>query len=270
MSATRKFEVPGLSLARELFRKGTDCLGPEEVEFAFGASFAPAPEDIPPIPLSEAMLKHLRKLGVYLELHGPTAMVELYDALGNKLDEGKLLYDNSWYQNEAFYTKEKSLRWHWRATLKGLVPDSTSKKYLSQTRVLAEYLKDNVFAGQSLPKALAEAVTELNDCEASLSKLVEEDWQKGAEQLADLAINQRCRQTPAQTLWSIALYKRVNGEYVLPNVWAWTNQRSSNGNLVLVGEAGADGVIVAPGAPWGSGDGLGAQFSCSVEDYLVS
>jgi hypothetical protein len=29
-------------------------------------------------------------------------------------------------------------------------------------------------------------------------------------------------------------------------------------------------VIVAPGAPWGSGDGLGAQFSCSVEDYLVS
>jgi len=264
-----QFKVPGLALANNLFRRGTDCLGPKEVTCAFGVSLAPAPGDIPPISLSETMLKHLRMLGMCLELHGPTTMVELSDVLGNKLDEGKLLYDTSWYQKERFYMTEKSPNWHWRVTLKGLVPDSTGKKYLPQTRVLAEYLRDKVFAGQPLPEKPRIALEELDDRECELSELVERDWKDGAEQAANLALNQLCRQTPAQTLWSIALYRRMNGEYLLPSVWAWTNQRSSDGSLVHVGYAGPGGVHVGDYGPRDSGGHLGVRFSCSFEDLTT-
>ncbi len=267
--STQGVEVPGLALARNLFQRGTDCLGPEEIMHAFGVSLAPAPEDIPPIPLSETMLTHLRMLGMCLELHGPSTMRQLYDVLGNELDQGKLLCNTNWYKNEPFYTTEKSPNWHWRVTLKGLVPDSTSKKYLPQTRVLADYLKVEVFTGQPLPKALVEAVTELNDRETELAKLMDENWRKVAEELAGLQLNQLCRGTAAQSLWGIALHKKVNGEYLLPGVWDWTKSRSSFGHLVNVGYADGDGVHVADDIPRSSYSHLGVRFSFSAEDLAT-
>jgi len=254
-----------LEKVQAMYRRGTDCFGPQELR-QIGIEVA----DVPPIPLSEKMLAHLRTLGVSLEWHdGQETMQSLHDRLGNKLGEGKLLYNTDWYGGDPFYTEEKSAVAHWRVVTKGLVPDSIGKKYLPQTRVLAEYLKNRVFAGQSLPEKFRLAIEELNDREKELTELVGVDWNKGGEQVVKLAVNQLCRGTAGQSLYGIALHKAVNDEYLFPGLWDWTNSRSSDGYLVDVGRSDEDGVYVARYDPVLSYDHLGVRFSCSAEDLAT-
>lgn len=249
-----------LAKARELFRRETGCFGPQEV-----AKLGWEPDKIPLIPLSETMLLHLKTLGVSLELHGPITMKELHDGLGNKLGDGKLLYKVD-YAEEPFYTEEKAPDWHWRVTTRNLIPDSTGKKYVPQTRVLAEYLQNQVFAGQTLPLKFQQVLEELNDRERELEELVESDWQAGAEQAANLAINQSCRQMAVQALWDVALHEEENYEYLLPDALEWSKSRSSDGALVDVGYADSGGVRVGYDRSSCADPNRGARFSCRAED----
>ena len=43
---------------------------------------------------------------------------EIVDECNNKLGNGKLLYDPSWYKNEDFYTKEKPRKGTWKISTK--------------------------------------------------------------------------------------------------------------------------------------------------------
>jgi hypothetical protein len=56
--------------------------------------------------------------------------------------------------------------------------------------------------------------------------------------------------------------KEKNDEYILPN-YTWTNRRHSNGELVRVGSADADGASVNGYRPGNSYDLLGVSFSRS-------
>ncbi|MCX6713701.1 MAG: hypothetical protein NTV48_01180 [Candidatus Vogelbacteria bacterium] len=253
-----------LEKAQGMYWRRTDCFGPQELR-QIGIEVV----EVPPVPLSEKMLAHLRTLGVSLEWHEPETAQGLHDRLGNKLGEGKLLYKVDWYGGDPIYTEEKSAVAHWRVVTKNIVPDSTSHKYLPQTRVLAEYLKGKVFAGQSLPEKFRRAIEEINDREKELSELVERDWNRGGEQVVKLAVNQLCRGTAEQSLYGIALHGQVNKEYLLTGLWDWTKSRSSDGYLVDVGHADEHGVGVDGDDPGDSGSDLGVRFSCSAEDLAT-
>ena len=228
------------NFAHQLFTRGTDLLGPEEVIRTFGAS--PSINQVPPIPFTEEELDRAKALGQCLELHEPISMLEMNRVLGNKLGDGALLYNTGRYEKEPFYATNKSATWHWRLTTKTVIPDSTGVDYLNQSLVLARYLKTQVYAGQDLPELYAQAIAELEARKQKLAKLMNKDWQKAALELSNLAINQRCRETPSQVLQSIAMCQAVNGDYLLSNTWTWTNTRTADGRLVLVGDAAPHGV----------------------------
>ena len=65
-------------------------------------------------------------------------------------------------------------------------------------------------------------------------------WQKYAQELGDLKINQLTRQTPSEVLYDLLMYFNVNGR-LLENKYTWTNRRASDGDLVSVGGFVADG-----------------------------
>ena len=263
-----KTEQTSIEQAQDLFRRGTDCFGPEEVRVVINEY--PTQDRCPSVPVSETMLKHLKTLGGSLLLDNPNSMSILYNKLGNKLGDGKLLYDIGWYRENPFFLTKAPDHWDWRITMKDIVPGTTGngENYLVQTQLLAEYVKAQVFAGKPLPQKFKLAIEELKDHERALAELMGEDWQKAVEQLAGLILNQTCRETAGQVLWSIALYKVVNEEYLLPNVWTWTKSRSSDGYLVSVGNAGRDGVRVVWFDPRYSRSNLGVRFSCCVEDLV--
>lgn len=249
------------NFARQLFVRGTDFLGPEEILKTFGSSLAIPEDQVPPIPFTEEELDRAKALGQCLELHEPISMLEMNRVLGNKLGDGALLYNTGRYEKEPFYATDKSSDWHWRLTTKTVIPDSAGENYLGQSLALARYLKTQVYAGQELPGIYAKAIAELKAREQELAKLMDEDCQKAALELANLAINQNCRETPSQVLQSIAMYQVVNGEYLLPNMWTWTNTRTSDGYLVRVVYADPHGVIVVRNdSRYSSGD-LGVRFS---------
>ena len=256
-----------LDFARNLFQRGTECFGPDEIAKVFGASLAPAADEVPRFPFIEEELKRARELGQFLVLCGPISMAEMNKVFDNKLGDGKLLYDTDWYRGEDFYLQEKT-SWHWRLTTREVIPGSTSQNYLQQTKIIATYLTDQVYAGQELPSIYAEAIAELDCREAELKKLMDTDWQKAAEELAGLALNHLCRETPAQVLQSVALSKCINHEYLLSDRWTWTMARSTDGHLVSVGLADSGGVYVDGDRPRLSYDDLGVRFSRSVQSLI--
>ncbi|MBI5076811.1 hypothetical protein HZB94_00300 [Candidatus Falkowbacteria bacterium] len=147
--------------ARELLGR-ENVLGPEEIENAFGFKVSEA--DIPPIPYNPAELEKARELGEQLVLRisqdsdgNPMTMKRINEIMQPRMDvdnEGKLLHNTDWCENEGFYQND-SLRTEWRLIGGSFVPDVTSAKdkegrytkgstnnnYVHQTRLLRGYLK---------------------------------------------------------------------------------------------------------------------------------
>ncbi len=92
---------------------GSDCLGPEAVENAFGIKVNAA--EVPNIPFTIPELEEAKSLGQFMVLRvnrdlggGPLTMQRMADILKGKFEpEGeKVLYDTDWYKAEKFFTEE--------------------------------------------------------------------------------------------------------------------------------------------------------------------
>lgn len=167
-----------------------------------------------------------------------------------KAQKGKVLYDTAWYQNEDFFTKDTP-KLEWKLVSKNLIPESTSKDYLDQTKVLRDYLKQHHLA---TPDELHECA---DDKLQKIRELMKKDWQQAALKLANLKINQNHRRAPVEALYDLLLRFGATGERLLKDKWDWTAVRSSAGNLVHVGHVDAAGADVsrwspglASGEPW--------------------
>ncbi len=258
------------AFAEDLFTKRVetfDCLGSDKVAKAFGLTLDQA--TVPAIPFTEEELKRARKLGQFLILHAPTTMQQLHSRLNNVLGDGKLLYDIDWYKGEQFYTTETT-RLEWRLVGREVISGSTGQNYLSQTQVLADYVREHVYGSMELPAAYQAAIKEFEDRKDELERLADKDWKAGAEAMANLQLNRLFRGTPADTLFDVIAYFKVNGEYLLPNMYHWSASRSSRGNLVGLGFGGAGGVYVRGFDPRNSLDNLGVVFSRGAIPSLVS
>jgi hypothetical protein len=245
--------------ARELL--GEDLIGPEEIEKTWGVR----PEDVPEIPFSREELERAKEMGQMLVLRvektedgkpmSLEAMIDIIQKRWDKEGKGKLLYTENEYKNWKERTGadfgQKSPRTGWGLVSKELLPQSTSKNYAQQTEVMVAYLKDNVFKDMEIPEEYEEAFQEweqIKQTDKNIQELLRNpdnpkyDWQQAAKELAELKITQLTRESIQETIYDLALYYDKNGKRLLPNVYTWSNSRSTDGRLVSLGAFDAGGV----------------------------
>jgi len=245
--------------AKELL--GEDLIGPEEIEKTWGVR----PEEIPEIPFSREELERAKEMGQMLVLRvektedgKPMSLEAMIDIIQKRWDEegkGKLLYTSDEYKNWKERTGadfgQKAPRAGWTLVSKELLPQSTSKNYAQQTELMVAYLKDTVFKDMEIPEEYEEAFQEweqVKQTDKNIQELLRNpdnpkyDWQQAAKELAELKITQLTRQSIQETIYDLALYYDKNGKRLLPNVYTWSNSRSTDGPLVRLGLFDASGV----------------------------
>jgi len=232
---------------------GESFYGVEEIKNTFRFEFPQ--EKVPAIPYSPEVLEKAKENGEMLVLRvesdgegSPMTMERMNGLMQAILEEEseeeqeKLLYDTDWYQEEDFF-KNASLRTEWKLVGKNFVPDSTSKNYIEQTKVLRDYL----MGLDSVSKEEQEECTD--ELLEGLQKMLDEDydknWKEVARKLSELLINKNHRRIPAEILYDWVLQFRSRKERgILESNYDWSNTLSSSGKLVSLGNADRDGVIV--------------------------
>ena len=267
----RKEAGPNISLEKAAEIMGTDFFGPAAVEKAFDIKL-PARE-VPKIPFTREDLERAKELGQMLVLRVSKApdgevlsMVKLNELVKNKLKKtkkGKALNEEAgWKKDEQFYTRE-SPETRWALVSKDIIPNSTSKNYLEQTELLADYLKDQIFRGMSLPSEYSDAIAEYEAAKGDIGSIIDSDWQEAARRLEGLKLNQLSRQLPVEAFYDVLVRILNTGERSLESTYTWTRRRYSGGKLVYVGGAVSGGAGVNAVWPGYRNADLGVSFSRS-------
>ncbi len=236
-------------------------------------------EKVPAIPFSKEELERAKELGQFLVYRHDRddrarhltmeRLQELLQPKFDKEDDGKVLYDTSWYKNEDFFTKE-AMRSGWALTSREVIPDSTSKNYLQQTGEIATYLGTKVMKEIADPKLRAEygeAIKEYEVKRVAIEKIIDSDWKEAAKQLEELKLNKLFRQTLVEAMYDTAMYleNRPKSERddarLLEDMYGWTNRRSSDGHLVYAGAFHAYGLHVDDDRPGRAPSDVGVVLS---------
>ena len=234
--------------AKELL--GEDLIGPEEIEKTWGVR----PEDVPEIPFSRKELERAKEMGQMLVLRvektedgKPMSMEAMNTILAKRWEKekkgGLLNTADGWKGvtgSKDF--SEVAPRAGWALISKELLKDSASKNYIEQTEVIIKALREQAFKDIEMPEEYEEAIREFEANKGRLTKLMSENWQQAAKELAELKITQLTRQSIQETIYDLALYYDKNGKRLLPNVYTWSNSRSTDGMLVRLGDFDAWGV----------------------------
>jgi len=127
---------------------------------------------------------------------------------------------------------------------KNVIDGSTNVNYLEQTQILADFLTQKVFNGQTLPKGYRDAIAHFKNRKEELEKLLKLDWRKAAAELQKLGINQLARRILPEAVYDSVAYLQSTDTRLLPDRWDWLNSRTADGYLVYFGGSGADGASV--------------------------
>ncbi|MEK9175461.1 MAG: AAA family ATPase [Patescibacteria group bacterium] len=247
---------------------GKYFLGAKAVKEAFGVELSSS--EIPPIPFSQEDLERAKELGQSLILRidrapdgTPLTMKKMNELLEDKVKkakDGKILYKIDWYKDEEFFTIDTP-KISWALTGREIVSGSTNKDYWSQTEVIANLCKEKVFEGQSLPAVYQEAWDEWEREKAVIRSLVFSDWQEAAHRLSELKLNQLFRQTPAEAMYDNLILFQNTKERSLETMYIFTSRRSSDGYLVVFGNADAWGAFLHRWKPANAHGLLGVVLS---------
>lgn len=246
-----------------------NVFGPKEIEKIFGVRLA----EVPGIPFSVEELERAEKLGQMLLLRvdktaegKPMSLEAMTEVMAKRWkDEGKgdLLSTadgwKSWIGEDRFTTE--SPRTGWALVSKDVLPESLSKNYIEQTEVIIATLKSDVFKDMDIPEEYTKAIEEFESKKAKLIELVNEDWRKAAKELAELKISQMTRQTFPENIYDLAVYYDANNKRLLSDTRTWSTSLHPYGDLVSLGEFGAEGVGGSRWGPGDRGDGLGVSLS---------
>lgn len=245
---------------------GESFYGNEEIKNTFGFEFSR--DKIPAISYSPEVLEKAKANGEMLILRVESdgegslmTMRRMNEVMHKILEEGseeeqeKLLYDTDWYEEEDFF-KNASLRTEWKLVGKEFIPDSVSKNYIEQTKVLRDYM----LGLESLSKEEQEECSD--ELFEGLQKMLDEDydknWQEVAKKLSELLINKNHRRIPAEILYDwILQFKNRKERGILEENYDWSNTLSSGGRLVYLGGADRSGVNVFHDRPGNRGGHLG-------------
>lgn len=151
-------------------------------------------------------------------------------------DQGKLLYDVSWYREEAFYRMQQPGntdttpsaiqssgglgRMEWRFVTRDVLPETLNKNHTRQWTLLQEEAR---FFGLD-PKKIR-------------------------------------RRLPVETVHDFAVRLRAADDRTMAGRYDWSDVRSSDGGLVFVGRGDRYGLSVSGDHPGGRGGNLGASLS---------
>ncbi|TAK95197.1 hypothetical protein EPO05_04920 [Patescibacteria group bacterium] len=249
---------------------GQDFLGAKAIEKAFG--FKLETRDIPPIPFKKAELERAKELGQFLILRigkdkygQPLTTRNVRDALREQFDQagyGKVTFSLEY--NEPFWEADP-IQPRWALVSAKTIPDSAEQNYFRQTQNIVAYIRDEVFAGQSMPFRYQQAIKEFEDYafaypefvrlhDDGLSEILDGRGRlKYAKEMSALQINQLARQTPAEAIYDIAVYLLTNDQRLLADGATWTNRLAANGKLVSVGAFTDAGAAIAERSPGNAG-----------------
>ena len=258
--------------ARELM--GANFYGQEEIKNTLGIDFPKT--EIPPIPFSPDQLTQAKALGERLILRvshdtagQPLTLKRINEIMTPRLaasEEGKLLYNTDWYQNENFY-KTTALKTEWQLVGGSFIPDSTNKNYIHQTRILRNHLKslkslteteEQQSSDQKLQELSEQMGVDWNTQQITNPDKYNKNWKTVAQQLSELQINQNHRRTPAEIIYDqILQFKKTKDRGYLATACDWSSVLASGGSLVDVGYAGSGGAYVSGWYPDSSGGDVG-------------
>ena len=258
-----------LETAREVLGK-ENVYGPDQINHVFNVDLDP--QDIPPIPYSTEDLEKAKEMNMILILRishnkdgnplTPQRMNEELQPRMNTEGRGKMLHDTNWYKDEPFFTSETPInptpsrspslqeveKAEWKLITRTILKDSTSKNYLEQTKLLRDELaKQGWLTDEERDEVTDEKL-------AKIEPLLNSDWKKAAQLLANLKLTQNHRRTFSQDLYDtllVYLSEENTEDRPLPNIWDWTATLSSVGELVDVGSLDSGGAIVYG---WGPGN----------------
>ena len=229
--------------AREIL--GSDFFGTEEVKQVFGVELTE--EIIPEIPYSKEDLEKAKALGEMLVLrvafdseNNPLTMKRIGVILAEKIrrdGKGKLFFDTEWYKDEQFFTMD-SPKTEWKLVSKTVVPETTGKNYVDQTRSFRDYLATYGFATEEELKECTDAKLE------EIKGVMGSDWKKAAEMLAGLKINMNHRRWPVEALYDMVLALQARDMRLQDGKYEWTPRLTSDGNLVRLGSFVSGGLYV--------------------------
>lgn len=255
---------------------GQDFIGPEQVQATYGRQVTEKELTQLLAPLTIEMLLKGKELGAFLSLRTsrtgdkkPITGKFVYQTLEPQLKKegkGAVFYSADWYHNEDFFVKETPRHNLALAfTTKDVIDGSTNVNYLNQSQILADFLKNKVFAGQTLAPEYKAAIDEFKNRKEELEEqLLGRDWRQAVSELSQLAINQLGRRTFAETVYDSATYLQSTGIRLLPNRWDRTISRTADGYLVSFGGSYADGADVDGWGPDDSNPDLGVCASWVV------
>lgn len=253
--------------------------GPEAIEAAFNITLSP--KDIPPIRWTTQELKEAKHRGEFLILrisHTPDGarltmrkIAELVQPTLTANRKGEALVNFNWDENESFYTQEPC-RLGWALVYRDILPDSIEKDYIQQTRLLIDHLKNKVFNNKPLSPEYQTAVDQFetylhdtfpNKTDEEINKnLGGPDCKRYAEALANQPITILTRHIASEAFYDAMLLRATTKYYsLLFDVYTWTSSCSSDGLLVNVGNADANGANVGGWNPDHRGMGIGVLFS---------
>ncbi len=278
----QKEEKITLEKAREIIGD-ENFYGPKEITETFNIKGWENSFNIPEIQFSKEDLERAKELGqelilyVHHDARGNFLTVKRIKELcgtpfkeQNRTSKGETFVASTWFETDSIASKETP-RLGWRLSGKEAFKGSENKNYIQQTEAIIEYLKQEVFP-DGFPLEYQEAVSEFDSVKETLRTLSESDksgeWKLGTEKLAELKINQMCRENFAEVIYRLALHEKKTGERLLdPSrrdiYYTWTNSRASGGSLVSVGRFASGGADVDGWTPGRSGSSLGVCFSRS-------
>ena len=264
----------------------THCLGPVELEKAFGIKLDK--KDIPKIPFSKEELERAAEKGQFLVLRAnvddqgqPLTMKRLrammlrrgYDKELDKDGQakGKITAGDDYSDVEKWWNDDP-IELRWALVDKEVIAGSTKKDYHEQTKLLKKHITEK-YQGMTMPAKYIEAIKEFDayvktnfssKTDAEINVLLRgNDWQKYAQDLSELKLNDLMRKTPAEESFDEVFYYELNDERLNERMYNWTKRRYSGGSLVDVGgfdSAGADPSGASPDYRDGR---LGVSSSCS-------
>lgn len=268
-------EAAGLADAERIMGR-ENLLGPADVEKVFGIKL----DRVPDVPFTKAELERAKELGQQLILQvdemlvtersgmlsrksesvGPLTLENLKKRFEKAHDDGRVFWDQDWYEGEYFFKNEKP-RFGWKLTSKEVIPYSVSENYLGQTASIATYLEHEVFDSGKMSPDYEAAISEFNRERDKIERLMDSDWEKASEALADLKITKLTRELPVEVMYRLILQEGARSERLLSSMYTWTARRASDGEFVLVGEFDSEGAYVLSYRPDYTHDALGVCFS---------
>ena len=265
ITALREKLFVSIERAKEIL--GKDVLGPDEAAKLLNTT---APElfkgKIPPIPFKTKDIEKAKERGEMLVLRvkedsegNPLTMSrieEMLQARFTKEGKGKILFDTNWYKNEDFFIKDTP-NLEWKLVSKDILPGSTNKNYIEQTKLLREHLKSINALTPEEEEECTDAKLQILWDELGFNKKgdiadqskYDANWKRIAQILVNLKINQNHRRKAIESLYDTLLYFSANNERLLSSSYESTRTISSGGYLVHFGHFDSLGVSVTRWTP---------------------